>query len=61
MLNVSRWLLVIAGVLLIRDAIFLLLGLPNFFGLPFPCPIMLLALGIGLLLLTISSKAFTKH
>jgi len=61
MLIAARWLLIIAGVLLIRDAVFLFFGIPNLFGLPTPCPFMFLSLGVGLILLTISSKAFQKH
>ena len=60
MLNISRWLLIIAGVLLVKDSVFLFFGIPNLFGLPSPDPLTLLFLGIGLLLFVISSRAFQK-
>jgi hypothetical protein len=62
MLTVSKWLLIIAGVLLILDSIFMFAGIPNpLFGLPLPCPVTLLLLGAGLLLFGIGSKAFKKQ
>ncbi|MBL7209152.1 MAG: hypothetical protein ISS52_03560 [Dehalococcoidia bacterium] len=66
MLAASKWLLIIAGALLILDSILIFAGLPNpfllLFGLPWPlpCPITLLLLGVGLLLFGIGSKAFRK-
>ena len=66
MLTASKWLLIIAGALLILDSILIFAGLPNpvqfLFGWPWPlpCPVALLLLGVGLLLFGIGSKAFTK-
>lgn len=62
MLTVSKWLLIIAGALLICDAILMFAGKPNpLFGWPLPCPVSLLLLGAGLLLFGIGSKAFKKQ
>jgi uncharacterized integral membrane protein len=67
MLTASKWLLILAGALLILDSILIFAGLPNpallLFGWawPLPCPIALLLLGMGLLLFAISSKAFKKE
>ena len=66
MLAASKWLLIVAGALLILDSILIFAGLPNpvllLFGLPWPlpCPVALLLLGVGLLLFAIGSKAFRK-
>jgi len=61
MLIISKWLLTIAGVLLIYDAILIFAGKPNpISGQPLPCPLSLFLLGLGLILFTISSKAFKK-
>jgi len=61
MLTVSKWLLIIAGALLIIDSIEIIAGIPNpFFGWPLPCPVTLLLLGAGILLFGIGSKAFKK-
>jgi len=62
MLTASKWLLIIAGALLIYDSILMFTGTPNpFFGLPLPCPVTLLVLGAGILLFGIGSKAFKKQ
>ena len=62
MLTISKWLLIIAGVLLIIDSIGIFAGIPNpLFGWPLPCPVTLLLLGVGILLLGIGSKAFKKQ
>ena len=62
MLTASKWLLIIAGVLLIIDSIGIFTGIPNpFFGWPLPCPVTLLLLGAGILLFGIGSKAFKKQ
>jgi hypothetical protein len=59
MLTASKWLLIIAGALLILDAILIFAGIPNpFFGWPLPCPVTLLLLGGGILLFGIASKIF---
>ncbi len=61
MLTASKILLIIAGILLVLDAIFMFGGLPNpLFGLPLPCPLTLLLLGVGIILFVFSSKAFKK-
>jgi len=61
MLTLSKWLLIIAGVLLMMDAIMIIAGIPNpLFGWPLPCPIPLFLLGAGILLFAISSQAFKK-
>ena len=56
MLTASKWLLIVAGVLLIIDAIMIFADIPWIF--PLPCPVSLLLLGAGILLFGISSKAF---
>ena len=62
MLTASKWLLMIAGALLILDSIFIFTGKPNpFSGWPLPCPVTLLLLGAGILLFGIGSKAFKKQ
>jgi len=62
MLATSKWLLIIAGALLILDSILIFSGIPNpFFGWPLPCPVTLLLLGAGILLFGIGSKAFKKQ
>jgi hypothetical protein len=62
MLTASKWLLMIAGALLILDSILMFTGTPNpLFGLPLPCPLTLLLLGAGILLFGIGSKAFKQQ
>jgi hypothetical protein len=61
MLTASKWILTVAGVLLILDSIAMFAGIPNpLFGWPLPCPLTLLILGVGIILFGISSKAFKK-
>ena len=61
MLTVSKWLLIIAGALIIIDSIGIIAGIPNpFFGWPLPCPVTFLLLGAGILLFGIGGKAFKK-
>jgi len=56
MLLISQILLIIAGVLLIVDASFMFARRPNpLKGLPLPCPVTLVFLGVGILLLVIAS------
>ncbi|MGD0276760.1 MAG: hypothetical protein ABSB79_12045 [Syntrophales bacterium] len=59
MLKASKILLIIAGALLILDAILMAMGVPNpLFGWPLPCPVTLTILGAGIILFAFSSKAF---
>jgi len=60
MLTISKWLLIIAGALLIFDSILIFAGIPNPLSpnLPLPCPVTLILLGAGVLLFAIGSKAF---
>lgn len=60
MLKVSRILLIIAGLLLIYDAVLMATGRPNPLGWPLPCPITLTALGAGILLFAFASKGFRQ-
>ena len=61
MLTASKILLILAGVLLIIDSVLMFAGISNpLFGLPLPCPVTLLLLGIGIILFVLSSKAFRK-
>ena len=56
MLLASQIVLIIAGVLLIIDASLMFARRPNpFFGWPLPCPITLILLGLGVILLSIAS------
>ena len=56
MLLAAQILLIIAGVLLIVDSAFMFARRPNpFFGWPLPCPVTLVALGLGILLFSIAS------
>jgi len=62
MLTLSKWLLAIAGVLLVLDAILMVAGIPNpLFGWPLPCPVTLLLLGAGIVLFAMSGHAFKKQ
>ena len=61
MLKASKWLLIVGSALLIIDAILIFARIPNPLpGLPLPCPVTLVILGVGLLLFAIGSKAFKK-
>jgi hypothetical protein len=61
MLTASKWILIIAGVLLIIDSIVMFAGIPNpVFGWPLPCPVTLLLLGVGIILFGISNRAFER-
>ena len=56
MLLASQILLIIAGVLLIFDALLMFVHRPNpLKGLPLPCPITLIVLGLGIILFSIAS------
>lgn len=61
MLMASKALLVVAGVLLVFDALLMATGTPNpLLGLPLPCPLTLALLGLGIILFAFSSKAFKQ-
>jgi hypothetical protein len=58
MLKVAKVLLVIAGLLLIYDAVLMAARLPNpLFGWPLPCPVSLTVLGLGLILFVFGSRS----
>ena len=62
MLTASKWLLIVAGVLLVIDSIMMFTGAPNpLFGLPLPCPVTLLILGVGVFLFGVGSRAFKRQ
>jgi hypothetical protein len=62
MLTASKWILIVAGVLLIMDSMAIFAGIPNpLFGWPLPCPVTLLLLGVGIILFGIGSKAFKQQ
>jgi hypothetical protein len=59
MLTASKWCLILAGVLLIIDAVGIAAGISNpLFGWPLPCPITYVLLGAGILMFSLGSKAF---
>jgi hypothetical protein len=61
MLTASKILLLIAGLLLMLDAVMMAARIPNpLFGWPLPCPVTMVALGLGILLFVLGSKAFKK-
>jgi len=61
MLITSKVLIIIAGILLIVDAILMFANIPNPLGYSLPCPVTLLILGVGILLFAIGSKAFRRE
>jgi len=62
MLVASKWLLIIAGLLLVSDSVMMFVGRPNpLFGWPLPCPVTLLLLGTGIVLFAVGSGAFKKR
>ena len=61
MLIASRVLIIIAGILLIVDAILMFANVANPLGYSLPCPVTLLILGVGILLFAIGSKAFRRE
>jgi hypothetical protein len=57
MLTASKILLLIAGILLIVDAVLMAARIPNpLFGWPLPCPVTLVCLGLGIIFLVVGSK-----
>ena len=62
MLKASKILIIIAGVLLILDAMLMAAGKSNpLFGWPLPCSVTLTILGLGIILFAFGSKAFNKE
>ncbi len=61
MFKVGKILLIIAGFLLIVDAVLMAARIPNpLLGWPLPCPVTLTLLGLGIILTAFSSKARSK-
>jgi hypothetical protein len=61
MLKTSKILLIVAGILLVLDAILIVAGIPNpLFGWPLPCPMTYVILGVGLIFFGFGSGAFKK-
>ena len=61
MLTASKGVLIIAGLLLMLDAVLMATHTPNpLFGWPLPCPLTLVVLGVGVLLFALGSRAFKK-
>ena len=61
MFKAGKILLIIAGFLLILDAVLMAARIPNpLFGWPLPCPVTLTLLGLGILLTAFGSKACSK-
>ena len=56
MLKLGRICFIVSGILLIFDAILEILNKPNPLGLPLPCPITLIILGVGLIAFSIAKK-----
>lgn len=61
MFKAGKILLIIAGFLLILDAVLMAARIPNpLFGWPLPCPVALAALGLGILLTMFSAQSCGK-
>jgi len=61
MLKAGKILLIIAGLLLILDAVLMAARIPNpLLGWPLPCPVTLALLGLGILLTAFGSKTCCK-
>jgi hypothetical protein len=61
MFKAGKILLIIAGFLLIVDAVMMALRVPNpLLGWPLPCPVTLTILGLGILLTAFGSKTCSK-
>jgi len=56
MLKISKICFVVSGFLLIADSALMILNKPNPLGLPLPCPITLMILGVGLILFSVAKK-----
>lgn len=61
MFKAGKILLIIAGFLLIVDAVLMAARIPNpLLGWPLPCPVTLTLLGLGILLTVFGSKSCCK-
>ena len=56
MAKLSKICFIISGILLIADSSLMILNKPNPLGLPLPCPVTLIILGIGLISFSLSKK-----
>ncbi len=56
MIKIAKICFIISGILLIADSTLMILNKPNPLGLPLPCPVTLIILGIGLILFSVSKK-----
>ncbi len=56
MLKLSKLCFIVSGALLIVDSTLMILNKPNPLGLPLPCPITLIILGIGLISFAVAKK-----
>jgi len=56
MLKLSKICFIVSGFLLIADSTLMILNKPNPLGLPLPCPITLIILGIGLISFSVAKK-----
>ncbi len=54
MLKISKICFAVSGFLLIVDSTLMILNKPNPLGLPLPCPVTLMILGVGLILFSIA-------
>ena len=56
MIKIAKICFIISGILLIIDSALMILNKANLLGLPLPCPVTLIILGIGLILFSLSKK-----
>ena len=56
MKNLAKMCFVISGALLIFDSILMILQKSNPIGLPLPCPVTLIILGVGLIAFAFAKK-----
>jgi hypothetical protein len=55
-IKIARICFIVSGILLILDSTLMILNKPNPLGLPLPCPITLIILGIGLITFAAAKK-----